>query len=102
MPETEAALDTATVYRLRPDCRYRKVIDEGVILRQSEGEVLTTNRVGALIMDQLDGATAVGAILDRLIADFTVDRQTVELDLASFLQELLQASVIEPGPLPAA
>jgi len=91
-------LDSDLVFRLRPDCRYRKVVDEGVILRQTEGEVLVSNRVGATVMDRLDGATPVAAILDGLVSQFEVDRPTAERDLSVFLHDLLQSGVIEPRP----
>jgi hypothetical protein len=93
---TETLLDSTAVYCLSPDCRYRKVFDEGLILRQSAGEVLVSNPVGARVMDLLDGTNPVGAILDRLVSELTVDRDTAERDLAAFLRGLLDDGVIEP------
>ena len=96
MTETANQLETTTVYGLSPDCRYRRVVDEGVILRQSAGEVLVSNAVGARVMDLLDGTNPVAAIVDRLVSELDVDRDTAERDLAAFLQGLLDGGVIEP------
>lgn len=77
------------------DARYRNVGGEGVVVRQSAGEVLVLNGVGARVLDLLAAPTPVGALLNALAEEFEVDRTTLERDVLAYLQELLEAGVIE-------
>ncbi len=86
---------TDPLYRRRPGVLHRVIDDEGLVLRQHEGEVLGLNEVAAAVLDRLDGSTGVDAIIDTLAPVYDVDRAELERDVRSFVEALLSAGVIE-------
>jgi len=84
-----------TVLAKSSDARYRNIGGEGVVVRQSAGEVLVVNGVGARVLDLLETRTPVGGLLDTLAAEYAIDRATLECDVLAYLQELLDAGIIE-------
>lgn len=77
------------------DTRYRNIGDEGVVVRQTAGEVLVLNEIGVRVLELLEVAVPVSGLLDALDAEYTVDRATLERDVLAYLQELMDAGVIE-------
>jgi hypothetical protein len=57
----------ATVFRPRPDVRFRVVGDEAVIVRQEDAEVIALNEVGASVLSLLDSRRSVRDVLDALL-----------------------------------
>lgn len=59
--------------------------------------IFNLNRVGAFVWERLDGRTPGTAIVDAIVEQFAVDRDTAEGDYLGFLEQLqsIQA-VIEP------
>lgn len=82
------------------DVRHRRVGEEAVVLRQASAEVLGLNPVGARLFDLLDGRTPVGRLVDRVLGELEVDRESLERDSLAFLEELLQAGVVEEVAAP--
>ena len=83
------------VFKRCADARYRNIGGEGVVVLQAAGEVLVLNTVGARILDLLQSDLRVGALVATLSIEYDVDRATLELDVPAYLQELLEAGVIE-------
>ena len=77
------------------DTRYRNIGDEGVVVRQTAGEVLVLNEIGVRVLELLEAAVPVSGLLDALDAEYAVDRATLERDVLAYLQELVDAGVIE-------
>jgi len=86
--------DTA-VFRPRPDVRFRVVGDEAVIVRQEDAEVIALNEVGASVLSLLDSRRSVRDVLDALLEQYDVDRESLSGDLSRFLSELRDAGVVE-------
>lgn len=87
-------------FRLCADVRYRQVADEGIVLRQQEGEVLVLNEVGARVVALLDEGLALAGIVARLAAEFDAEPGRLEADVSGFMTELRAAGVIEEKPRP--
>lgn len=85
-----------TVDRLRPrsDVRFRRILDEAVVLRQEEGEVLVLNEVGSRILELLDGARTTDQVVAELAAEFDGPPERLERDVLSFVQELVASGVL--------
>ena len=83
------------MFRPRPDVRFRVVGDEAVVVRQEEAEVIALNDVGASILALLDSRRSVGEVLDALVEEYDVDRESLSSDLTRFLSELRDAGVVE-------
>ena len=90
-------IESASVFRKRADARYRNVGGEGVVVRQTAGEVLVLNEVGMRVLDLLAAGTPVANVVAALIAEYEVDQATVESDVLLYIQELLDAGIIESG-----
>lgn len=81
--------------RLRPDIRFRKIANEGVVLRQDEGEVLVVNGVGVHIVELVQKGASRDEIHRELIEAYDVDPEQLKRDIAAYLEELQQAGVFE-------
>jgi hypothetical protein len=88
-------IEAATVFRKCSDARYRNIGGEGVVVRQSAGEVLVLNEVGVLVLDLLAKGNPVHRVVETLAADYDVDAATAERDVLGYARELMQAGVIE-------
>jgi len=88
-------IDATTEFRTCSDARYRNIGGEGIVVRQTAGEVLVLNEVGVRVLDLLATGSAVQRVIDALGADYDVDAATAERDVMAYAQELLEAGVIE-------
>ncbi len=86
---------TAATFRRAPDVRYRLLDGEAVVVRQRAAEVLGLDPVGSRILDLLDGETTVAELLDRLAAEYDIDRDRIASEVEVFLEELAAAGVVE-------
>jgi hypothetical protein len=92
----------ASVLRRRADVRYRVIDEEGVVVRQSAGEVLVLNDLGTRILALADGAAPVAGWIDALLGDYDVERQELERDVLAFAAELVEQGLLELVPAAAA
>ena len=83
------------VFRPRSDVRFRGIGDEAVIVRQEDAEVIALNDVGASVLALLDSRRSVRDVLDALLEQYDVDRESLSGDLSRFLSELRDAGVVE-------
>ena len=89
-------IETGMVLKRCADTRYRNIGDEGVVVRQAAGEVLVLNEIGVRVLELLEATMPVSGLLDALDAEYQADRPTLERDVLAYLQELVDAGVIEP------
>jgi len=54
------------------------------------------NEIGASILALLDSRRSVRDLLDALLEEYDVDRDSLATDLTRFLRELRDAGVVEP------
>jgi len=87
-------MDLQTVLRRAPDSRYRRVQDEGVVIRQSTAEALVVNELGARLLDLIDGQTAIEDLVDRLEKEYEVERSRLEADVLAYLDELERIGLV--------
>ena len=88
-------IDAATLFRTRSDARYRNIGGEGIVVRQAVGEVLVLNEVGVRVLDLLAAGKPVGDVVGTLAAEYDVDTATLERDVPGYIQELLDAGIVE-------
>ena len=88
-------IEKGAVLKRCADTRYRNIGDEGVVVRQIAGEVLVLNETGVRVLELLETAMPVNVLLDALGAEYEIDRPTLERDMPIYLQELVDAGVIE-------
>lgn len=87
-------MDLRTVLRRAPDTRYRRVQEEGVVIRQRTAEALVVNELGARLLDLIDGRSTVEELLDRLEAEYDVERPRLEADVLAYLDELERIGLV--------
>ena len=73
----------------------RRIVDELILVpvRQSVADLetlYTLNEVGARVYELIDGKRSVGEILEAIITEFEVDRQTARSDVETFVQQLVE------------
>jgi len=91
-------IDIGSVLGRRADVRFRVIDAEGVVVRQSAGEVLVLNDLGTRILALADGVTPVAHWIDTLLDEFEVDRPVLERDVLAFAAELVEQGLLEPAP----
>lgn len=83
--------------RLSEHLVIREVGGERVVYAQSSGEVHQLNPTAGYVLDQCDGSTPVGAIINGVTAQFDVDRITAERDVIKLIAEMeARGLVVEP------
>ena len=88
-------IDQARTFDIKSDVRYRAVRDEGIVLRQSDAEIIGVNQLGVMVLKQVQQGQTVGEIVDAVCSSFDVDREQAERDIADYLDTLLESNVIE-------
>ena len=74
---------------------FRRILDEMVLINTKAGEVITLNETGADIWERIDGKKNVGEILDELAQLYDVERNELERDVKNFIEDLLDAGILE-------
>jgi hypothetical protein len=88
-------LNETFVYRVNADVRYRRVSEEGVVIRQRAGEVLVLNDVAMRIVELAQSGVSLSDLATRLVAEYEIEPARLEADLRGFVEELLEANVLE-------
>jgi hypothetical protein len=91
-----------SVMQRRADVRFRVIDEEGVVVRQSAGEVLVLNDLATRILAMADGLSPVAHWIDALLGEFDVERPELERDVLAFAAELVEQGLLEPLPAAAA
>ncbi len=69
---------------------WRIIGDEAVLLSAEDSSVHSLDAVGTRIWELCDGEKTVTEIIDQVVSEFEVDRETAEKDVVEFIQELMQ------------
>jgi len=87
-------LSPSSVLQLHSDIRQTRVSDEGIILRQEDGEILVVNEVAIRFVELIDGNRNLDELTDMLLQEYEVDRNTLADDLAEYASELISHGVL--------
>ena len=72
----------------------RRVDDDLVILDIPSGKYFELNDVGALLWERLDGTQSVEDLIDVVLAEYDVDRETASKDVEDLLGELIRSGLV--------
>lgn len=92
------ALTPATVIVRSPDQVSGDLDGKVVLLSIENGEYYNMNEVGSRIWALLEQPMPIGALIDRLLEEFEVDRATCERDATAFLEQLRKDKLLKIGP----
>ena len=87
--------DKTRTFQLKSDIRFRSIADEGIVLRQDEGEVLVVNGVGVRVVELISEGTTLEQILTTLEGEYDVEPEQLRTDVMTYLAELEEAGVLE-------
>lgn len=99
-----AKVDFNTLYKRKDNIVVREIVGETLLIPIS-GELadmerlFTFNSAGLFIWEMLDGGTALTTILDRMVEEYEVDRQTAQQDLEELAGDLLAAGLISAASM---
>ena len=85
-------------YRVRKAVRFRIVDREAVVVRQDSGEVMVLNEVGARVLVLLAEGLSPDQIARRIPEEFEVTPEQADEDVKLYLNELMEAGLIECAP----
>ena len=85
-----------------PDFVHRRIVDEVILvpIARNFGDlesIFTLNDVGARIWELLDGDRSVDEIIEMIVAEYVVDRETAGGDVAEFLDQLEHIGAVKGG-----
>ena len=83
-----------TSFRVAQDVRYRVIDDEAVVIRQTEGDVLVLNDVGARVLQLVGEGLTAAEIGDRVAGEYEAPEETIRNDVERFFGELEELKVI--------
>jgi len=89
-------------YVRNPDFIFRKVVDEVILvpLKQNVADmdaIFSLNEVGAFVWDQLDDSKTLTDLKSAVFSEFDAEPETMEKDLVSFLQSMVDIGAIKRG-----
>lgn len=88
------SLKANSVLRRAADVRFRAVADETVVIRQEAAEALVLNEVAGRLLELIDGQRSVADLLEQLQTEYDVTPEQLEVDVQSYLEELVDTGVL--------
>ena len=70
----------------------------GVLLKLDSGEMYTVNETTLAFLQEIDGERSIGDIIERMMAMFDVDQETLSGDVAEIAEELMGESLVVVKP----
>ena len=93
-----ATLAATGIPKLARGVRLRHDEARGQWILLAPERVLHPDPVAVEILKRVDGEKSIEAIVDELVAAFTIDRQRVETDVGAFLAGLAEKGMVEVTP----
>ena len=87
-------LDLRTVVRVSDNQVSSRVGDEAAILDLDSSVYFGLDPVGARIFELLAEPTSLAAVLDKVVAEYTVDADTARADLLALVSDLLARKLV--------
>jgi GeoRSP system PqqD family protein len=81
-------------YRNEQYCIWRIVDNETIIFSEEGGWLHKLNNMGAEIWNMCDGRLDIKEITDNICNEFDVEKDIVEADVYSFIEELSQKELV--------
>ena len=72
----------------------RRLDDDLVILDIPSGRYFELNDVGAIVWEHLDGSNTVDDLVDRVLDEYAVERDTASTDVQDLLGQLIEAGLV--------
>ena len=76
------------------EVRYSIVPEGALVVHHRRGELKTLNPVGGFILDLLDGSRTVDEVVERVMAEYKVERADAARDTVAFLEDLAAQEIV--------
>ena len=87
-------VDTTDIWRLDKNVRYRRLLDEAVLIHQQQAEALVLNDTAVAFLELCDGLRTMADIIGKLTGTYAVDSDELAKDLEPFIDELAGDGII--------
>jgi hypothetical protein len=84
----------AARWQLDPKVRFRKVLDEAVLIHQDRAEVMVLNETAHAFLECCQDGLNFAESVSRMLGEYEVERTELEADLAECIVELENRGVI--------
>ena len=83
-------------FSIAEDIRYRRVLDEAVVVRQNSNEVIVINEISASILDYLTQheKADIVSLIHYLYNEYEVEPNVLEKDIPAHIEELHAAGIL--------
>ncbi len=85
-----------TIWRLDSAVRFRRLLDEAVLIHQEKAEALVLNDTAVSFIELCDGERTVDEIISTMVESFEVNSKQLVEDLMPFIKELSREGIIKP------
>ncbi len=85
-----------------PQVAGRLVDDQALLVLCEEGRVNVYNTVGTRVWELADGTRTLAAIVETVLAEYDVDRDRAEADVAAFVDLLVARNMLQLAEAPVA
>jgi len=82
-------------YTVSDDVLFQEVSGETVLLDLDSESYFGLDEIGTRIWKLLNDETSAGEMVDALLEEYEVERETLEVDVAELLENLLEAGLIK-------
>ena len=90
-----AEITEATVFALSPVASFQSLGDDAVILMVDSGQLYSCNRVTETFLKAVDGFRSMREIIDAVLPQFEVDRETLRGDLLALASDLSTEGIVK-------
>jgi hypothetical protein len=81
-------------YRRHPDLRLTSLEGEGVVLHLRERRYFSVSETGLVLLEALKEARTFHQLVEGLLAEYEVDRETAASTTRAFLDQCLASAVV--------
>lgn len=83
------------MYKRSENVASRVLDGEAVLVTPSDGGVKVLNGCGSRIWELIDGTRSIEQIVEVIVSEYDVKRETAAEDIDSFIEELKKRTLIE-------
>ena len=86
----------STIWQLDSAVRFRRLLDEAVLIHQEKAEALVLNDTAVSFIELCNGERTVDEIIAGIVENFEVSAEQLVQDLTPFIKELSREGIIKP------
>jgi pyrroloquinoline quinone biosynthesis protein D len=88
-------IDESSIIAVSPNASFQSLGDSAVILMTDSGQLFTCNETTEAFLKEVDGVHTIGDIVNVVVDQFAVDRDTLRDDLIALANELSAEGIVQ-------